>query len=597
MVSTTVNDKVFKGTAIVLFAFMFVYLLLRIIINEPLHDEVATYMFYIYQGNYWGETIHWDANNHLLNSFICHQLYKVFGDNMAVFRLPNLVAFIFFFFGTVHLTKNFKTPFLKTLALLALNTIPFYMEYFGNTRGYGLSFGFLVWGIVYFNDFLTTRKTSKLILAYFFLTLTISANLTLVNTCFILIATAIGSSFFSNKMSLGKHIKESFIHLAFLGALYPFIKFAFKLKEQGALYYGSLDGIWDVTGKTISKYTIFYDADWLRFAYLFVFIVFLIYTFFYLVKTKRVEWFDNPKLVYALLLFGNLCAILAMAYLMAVLYPEDRVGMYLILFFLLLCFHFLDDIKIGKWLQFSLLFFPISMLFHLSLHTSVFSPDDRLNQEFYQKIKAELKPENTLHIYRIMNWGWPYAESHVKEKSSVGQFDNANGILSDILITKTTVLTNPKVLELYDILAYYEPSTHIAFKRKKPLKRESLFTIKGEDSKSENEFYDFANINCDTYEKKNLLLSVSGHLKTFKKFNSLILVVASKLKDGSDGRYLYYSFETAYQGQLINGDFLHHFVIENIASDETELKIYLWNRTLSTTQLTNVSATIYELKE
>lgn len=597
MVSTVLNDKIYKGTSIVLFAFMFVYLLLRIIFNEPLHDEVATYMFYIYNGNYWGETMHWDANNHLLNSFVCHQLYKIFGDNMAVFRLPNLIAFVLFFFGTIRLTKNFKTPLLKTFALLALNTVPFYMEYFGNTRGYGLSFGFLVWGIVHFNDFLTTRKSSKLMLAYFFMLLAISANLTLVNSCFILIATAIGSSFFSTKMSVGKHIKEGFIHFLFLASLYPFIKYAFELKERGALYYGSLDGIWDVTGKTISKYTFFYDEDWLRFVYLFVFAVFLVYIFMYLIKTKRVEWFDNPKLIYGLLLFGNLAAILAMAFLMDVLYPEDRVGFYLIPLFLLLFFHFLDDIRIGKWLQFSVLFFPISLVFNLSLHTSVFSPDDRLNQQFYKKIKAELTPETTLQIYRIMNWGWPYAESHVKEKASVGQFDNANGTLSDILITKTTVLTNRKVLELYDTLAYYEPSTHIAFKRKKPLQRDSLTTIVAQNVKSEQDFFDFATINCEIYAKKDLVLSVSGHLKTVKKFNQLILVVASKLKDGSAGRYLYYSFETAYQGQLIDDDFLHHFIIENVEPEETEIKVYLWNRNFHTVKISNISTIIYELKE
>ena len=597
MVSSTINDKIYKGVSIVLFAFMFVYLLLRIIFNEPLHDEVATYIFYIYQGDYWGETMHWDANNHLLNSFVCHQLYKVFGDNMAIFRLPNLIAFVLFFFGTVRLTKNLQTPILKTLALVSLNTIPFYMEYFGNTRGYGLSFGFLVWGIVYFNDFLQTRKLSKLVIAYVFLVLTVSANLTLVNSCFILIATAVGSSFFSNKMSFGKHFKEWLIHILFLASLYPFIQFAFELKEQGALYYGSLDGIWDVTGKTISKYTLFYDADWLRFAYLTAFAVFLVYIFVYLVKTKKLEWFNNPKLVYALLFFGNLCAILAMAFLMDVLYPEDRVGMYLIIFFLLLFFHFLDDVRLGKWLQYSLIFFPISLVFHLSLHTSVFSPDDRLNQEFYKKIKSEMTPENTLQIYRILNWGWPYAESHVDKKSSVGQFDNANGTLSDILITKTTVLTNPKIVELYDTLAYYEPSTHIAFKRKKPLQRDSLQTITAPSIKAEHEFFDFATFEGGSYSKKNLVVSVSGHMKTTKMNNKLIMVVASKMKDGSANRYLYYSFETVYQGQLINDDFLHNFVIENVDPDEAEFKVYLWNRNLHPIQLSNISTTIYQLKE
>lgn len=591
------KTNLYKPISILLFGFLFVYLLLRIIFNEPLHDEVATYMFYIYHGDYMGETIHWDANNHLLNSFLGHQIYKVFGDNMALFRIPNLLAFVLFFFGTVRLTKSLKTKYLNILALISLNTIPFYMEYFGNARGYGLSFGFLIWGIIFFNDFLISRKTSKLFFAYIFLLLAISANLTLVNTCFIFIATAICSSFISNKLSIGSHIKEWFIHLLFIASLYPFIKYAFELKERGALYYGSLDGIWDVTGKTISKYTLFYDEDWLRFVYIFMLAAFFIYILVYLKKINRFEWFNHPKLIYALLLFGNLTAILAMAYLMDVLYPEDRVGFYLIPLFLLLFFHFLDDLKFGKWLQYILLFFPISFIFHINLHSSVFSPDDRLNQDFYKKIKAELTPESTLQIYRIMNWGWPYAESHVKEKASVGQFDNANSILPDILITKTTVLTNPKVLELYDTIAYYEPSTHIAFKRKKPLKRDSLVTIKCLDSKSENEFYDFVTTDISPYSKKNLVVSVSGHLQTYQKNNKLMLVLSTKRKDNSQNRYEYYSFETAYQGQLINDDFLHHFVIENVEAEEKEIKVYLWNRNFHTFKASNISTTIYELKE
>jgi len=576
---------------------MFIYLLLRIIFNEPLHDEIATYIFYIYQGDYMGETIQWDANNHLLNSFLGHQIYKVFGDNMALIRMPNLAAFVLFFFGTIRLTRELKTKYLNILALVALNTIPFYMEYFGNTRGYGLSFGFLVWGIVYFNDFLRSRKTSKLFLAYLFLLLTVSANLTLVNSCFIIIVTAIGSSFFSKQMSFGKHFKEWLIHFLFLASLYPFIKYAFELKERGALYYGSLDGIWDVTGKTISKYTLFYDEDWLRFAYIFMFAIFLVYIIIYLKKTNRFEWFNEPKLLYALLLFGNITAILAMAFLMDVLYPEDRVGFYLIPLFLLLFFHFLDDIKIGKWLQYTLLFFPISFAFHLSLHSSIFSPDDRINQDFYKKVKAELTPQSTIQIYRILNWGWPYAESHVKEKASVALFEDANSTLPDILITKTTVLTNPKILELYDTIAYYKPSTHIAFKRKKPLERDSLFTIKGSNSKGENEFYDLVTTDISSYPNKDLVVSVSGHLKTYQKNNKLILVLASKRKDGSQNRYLYYTFETVYQGQLINDDFLHHFMIENVEPEETEIKVYLWNRNFHTFKISNISTTVYELKE
>ena len=102
----------------------------------------------------------------------------------------------------------------------------------------------------------------------------------------------------------------------------------------------------------------------------------------------------------------------------------------------------------------------------LSLHTSVFSPDDRLNDEFYETVKKEISPSNSIMIYKIINWNWPYHESHTSVKASVAQFNNPNDTLADMIITKTTVLTNPMIPVLYDTIAVHTPSTYIAFKRK-----------------------------------------------------------------------------------------------------------------------------------
>jgi len=107
-----------------------------------LHDEIATYYFYFYHGDFIGKTIQWDANNHLLNSIIGSVLYKMFGDNFTILRLPNLLSFILFFVGSYKLTLSLKTPFLKLTGLLALTCIPFVLDYFAYARGYGMSMGF-----------------------------------------------------------------------------------------------------------------------------------------------------------------------------------------------------------------------------------------------------------------------------------------------------------------------------------------------------------------------------------------------------------------------------------------------------------------------
>ena len=591
------NDKRYRGLIFLLFLFVFVYLLLRIIYNETLHDEVGTYMFYFYHGDYIGDLMHWDANNHLLNSFVGHQLYKIFGDNFAMLRLPNLLAFVVYFFGTVRLTKEFKTPYLNLTSLIALNTIPFIMEYFGNARGYGLSFGFFVWGLIHFIEFHKLNNLRSLLYTYLFLLLTVSANLTFVNTCFIVLGVNIIAPFVgSEKRSMALKLKESVAHILFLLSLSPFFYYGFLLREKGALYYGSLDGFWEVTGKTLSRYILFIDDDSLKYIYLLIFSALLGSLFVRLKNVKPKFWSGDPFVLYSCLFFGNIAGILLLAWLLEVNYPEDRIGIYLVMLFLLLLFCFFDTIKMGKWLHWAFLLFPISFLFNLSLHTSVFSPDDRMNNEFFAKVKKHTGPENSIMIYHIMNWNWPYLESHYDKKSSVGLFSDANSTLTDIIVTKTTVITNPEIAKLYDTIAIHPASTYIAFKRKHPMIRKAIRMIHADDIATGQDYYNAAIINCDGFTGKDIQISVGGHLKTYRNKNKIHLVVATFDKEGSSERYFYYSFETCFQGQLIDDDFLHHFVLNNLSLNEKEIKVYLWNRALHGYELSNITTNLFELK-
>lgn len=591
------NDKIYKGVSILLFSFVFIYLLLRIIFNETLHDEVATYIFFFYHGNYIGDEIVWDANNHLLNSFIGNILYQFVGDNIPVLRLPNLLAFVAYFFGTIQLTKFFKTTLLKSTALIALNSIPFIMEYFGNARGYGISLGFFVWALVHLHRYFDARNIKSLFFTYLFLLLAVSANLTFVNSSLLIMAAVIIAPFInSTKRTITVRRKEWGLHALFLITLAPFVAFGMALRHAGALYYGSLDGLWEVTGKTLSQYVLFFHEDWLQYIYLLVFLGLIILVIFKLKSIHKNEWFQSKYLIYAYLFFGNLLGILVLAHLMEVNYPEDRTGMYLVILFLLMIFHIFEGYAFGKWLQISLLFFPFTMFTHLSLHTSVFSPDDRMNNEFFAKVKAEIEPEHSIMIYRIMNWNWPYHESHEEKKSSVGLFYNENTTLTDIIVTKTTMLTNPLISELYDTIAVHEPSTYIAFKRKQPLLK---ITIDSTDFISESttgEYLNLGTISCDSLEGKDVQFSIEGHLKTTELKNKIVLVLETKTPENTTERYLYYPIETIYQGQLIDDDFLHHFVLEDIQEDEKEIKVYLWNRGLNSIELRDSRCTLTELK-
>lgn len=588
------TDKIYRGVAILLFSFLLIYLILRIFLLSTLHDEVATYMFYFYQGDFWGENVVKDANNHLLNSLLGYILYKLFGDHFALLRLPNLVAFILYFWASIRLTRDLSTPALRSIGLVALNSVPFMMEYFGNARGYGLSMGFFAWGLVHGFSYLRKYSLHSLFLAYCSLLLAISANLTIMPGAGLMALLFFLAPLFQKPA--GRTIwKEWLLHVLFGCGLIPFYLFGMGLRKAGALYYGSLDGLWEVTGKTLSRYVLFYDANWLLFAYLLLFAGFGIALVYLLRKRTFGEWLGLPITVLSVLLFGNLLIALLMAHLMGVNYPEDRAAMYLIPVVLLLILHTLDlfpSIRPAQWL---LLGFPLSFAWHLSLDTSVFSPDDRMNRDFYAEVKKELTPDQTIMIYHIMNWNWPYLESHSPEKASVAQFDNPNGTLADILITKTTILKNPDIVKLYDTIAYHAPSTYIALRRKEPLQRILLDSTALIEASGNLEYADICQLDATPYRGKNLVLSVSGHLKTVAPHNKIQLVVQTINEDGSMGRYLYYSFETTYQSQLIDDDFLHHFILEKVTPEEKQIKVYLWNRALHLLFVKDASCRIFEL--
>src|SRR5690554_7543724 len=87
-----------------------------------------------------------------------------------------------------------------------------------------------------------------------------------------------------------------------------------------------------------------------------------------------------------------------MAELMHVNYPEDRVAMYLVTLFLLMMGFVLNEIKAMNWMLVGMLFFPIVMIPKTNLSTSIFSPDDRMAQTFFDEVQKHVDSYSTISI-------------------------------------------------------------------------------------------------------------------------------------------------------------------------------------------------------
>jgi hypothetical protein len=572
------------------------YLLLRAWINEPLHDEIATYYFYIYQGDFWGENMVVDANNHLLNSFVCHLMYPFAKDTFFWYRLPNICCFFLYLYFSYKWLNLLENKTLKYLGLLTLCGIPYMMEYFAYTRGYGMSMALLMGSIWHLRKYLLTPSFKSLSFSLLFILMAISANLTLLYSSLIIIGILFLHLFFINKED--KRFLALLPLVPSLIIVVLFVIYGMMLKNAGALYYGERDGYWLVTGRSLSKY-IFYNDGWLSALILLVMYLSIGFIGIKSAIKAKLEFIKHPLFLPSVLILGNMAGTVLSALILEVNYPEDRTAMYLIPLTGLALVFTLDQLpKALRQVQWLLLFFPLTFIWKLNLHTSVFSPDDRMTNDFYAQVKPHIKPEHSLMVYGIMTWNWPMHESHSKIKASVYNSYNTNAPLTDFILSKTTILRNPKIAELYDTIAQDPDATYIALKRKWPMIRETIRESQPVSFQTDGEFGNIAQF--DSLPPMNgqpVQITVTGHLKTKAEKNKLQLVVQTVNEKGEMIDYHWYPFETVYQGQEIDDDFTHHFVIDQFDNNERTVKAYIWNRQRDAYELRDGKCYIYELKE
>ncbi|MCC6702961.1 MAG: hypothetical protein IT221_15625 [Fluviicola sp.] len=575
-------------TALSFTAIILLYLLIRAFNTEFISDETAAYWYYVYRGWFWGDQVVWDAANHPLNSFIGYHLYNQVGDVPGILRMGSIVSFLLYAFAIYQFTGLLNRKRLQIFAFIALLSIPYMLEYFAYLRGYGLSMGFYMCSLWFLYRYANTFKLLHLVLTYVFSFIALSANLTLLNSL-ILIISAVGLIHLSHFKTLKwwQHAAFIFGTLILARITWPLIAFALKLKASGALYYSSLDGIWDMTGKSLSKYIFFTDNDLLMFGFLLVFILVLFQLWKAFSNNGWKSFLKMSNTWIAYLFFGNLVAVLLMAFLMKVNYPEDRTGMYFVPLFFLLVFHLMQKVKQSDWL---LLAFPISLVLHLSIHSSVFTPEERLTTAFYQNVKAKLEPGDVVSIYKTMFANWHYQESHQNKMvhfphTSMRQGNEADVFLTRGEVQKIDTLRNPWIND-YVLIAHEPNSDHFAYKRKYKRKEQLLFQKDSSLLQGNGEFLELLNQPA-IFSKagSDVKLKFQFFLRIDEIRQSTDFVVVTLDEKGQIVRYLPMALELNYQSKALSKQFDFSVMLDNLTPDEKGIKVYLWSRKIGVQHL------------
>ena len=576
-----------------------VYFVLRALFLAPLHDESATFLHFIEPEIWFGESVMLDANNHLFNSFLGSLLHSFFGNEFFLFRLPSLLCFPIYFWGIYTFLKSIDNRFTQIILLTAAVTVVYMNDYFSYSRGYAMAISFFIWMLVYAQRFVKESRTISLILLYVFSFLAVFSNLVfLVSACLALVLALIIHLKNIRNFAVVKNVFLLVVHIAFIYSLLPIISFGQLLKEHGALYYGSLDGFWIVTGKTLSKYVLYYDADWLKWFFILLFILFLGLLIYLLFKRGFWKQAAQETTILSWFLFGNIIAIFVLAIFMKVNYPEDRAGMYFIPLIILLVGFFSHEFHKWRYIQLILLFFPITAIFQLNLNTSIFTPDERFDASFYQQVKKTIDTSTTVSVYHTMALNWDLLERQTKDVVKIQpNILNEFSPLYDVIINKSSEL-NVRYLKDYQLLCKDLPSGFVAYKRTKPLQKIKIRSSKIGRITSNDEYINLLELkSLDSIRNEDLLVKLAGNFKIITPFHDVRLIFTTFNAKNETVRYETYDqrwIHGANQGQFkvkINS------VFKRFYPEEIEFRLYIWNPQHSKINFENGSVHFYKLKE
>lgn len=382
---------------VVLSIIIWTYLWLRAIYIPLVHDEIATFHFYIQSAKFIPWMAHWDANNHILNSAISTLFFHIFGLSPLVIRLGNLLMFPLFCIYLWKTGQFFSQSPIRWMFYIALLTAHGFLEFFSLSRGYGISMALLMPALYYLIRMTKTYSPRRLIAVILWGALATLANLSLVNSYLLIILYLVLFSGFSSQLSTLKQRLGSIGWIALIGVpfLILFAMISFEFRAKGLLYTGGDSGIWTDTVKTLLSRL--FSTDWLIIPVVaaILFALILVLALIRLYKERNVF---SPGLVYVIFLGGNLVEAILLHLIFQVNYPENRVALFLFpLFIGSLCFatdYLLQQYrtKFVLILILPLVFIPFRFFSQINLTHSDFYIEDLIPASFYQTVKQDHQP-------------------------------------------------------------------------------------------------------------------------------------------------------------------------------------------------------------
>lgn len=592
-----------------LFSFIFIYLLLRSIYVPLVHDEAGNFFLYTHSGKVFPPEAHWDANNHILNSFLSRLSYLLFGSSRLALRLPSLLFFPLFFFFTYKISNELKMPFLKWGFILSLCLSHNFIEFFALDRGYGMSMALLMASIYFLMKILKNDRLSDYIALMISLALALFSNLTLILSSAIILSILLLNLFFKFRSFSRKKLTWTILILAF-GGLTPIIaatKLLLILKAKGLLYYGTLDGFYDLTVISLSKFISASDSLIFPIAILIYSTILILLIIKNLTSIISLKDLIKAPFVFPLLLVGNTLAVIFLAVFFSINYPEDRTGLYFIPYFIASLFFMIDqlDQALKKQLRFlalvPVLFFPIHFLYSMNVTHSSLWITEHIPDSFFEKVKDDSVKENkpfTIGGYAMRTLCWSYR--NFREGGDLNHIQSSHypEYLSDFQIVNAKYLDT--FSPLYTIEDYDPISDLSLLKRKRSVKTIPVLEFEGSTNGINKKlFFDIYKGRVDSLIGNSLLIDLEMTILSEAQPLKAWLVVQVNDQENHTLAYEFVALDWKKTLWDENNSKLNSTLfVFDLPEDSKLIKIYFWNIKEVEFSLDNIKGSINKvLKE
>ncbi len=576
------------------------YIAYKAIYSPLTNDEASTFLSFVHSGKFlpWlSAKMIWSANNHILNSLLSWLCYKFFGISEWAIRLPNLLALLVYLWVNYRIGSKLHNFFLRWGFWISLLLAPYFIEFFGLCRGYGLSFAFLTTGIYYLSNYFKTSDVKSENRSLIFMVLTLSANLNALNLYIAWLLILLVYKWLYRKES----IKLKWLLFRLIPLVY-FTLFALKLRNHGELYFGSGEGL---LFSLRSAVIILFDHQ-KHYVYIITYVLVLVPIVPLLISIFKKKYFSLFTIT-ATMFFLYLIAILLQNIILNINYPTERA---ILIIYPLVCISLFwgiqelaNHFKYGYFSYVLVLPLVLAVLktfystFNLAGSSYYYLRQEQIPHSFIQHVRQEQeKHEKPLLIASplLNNHVWNY--NNLKEKGKLNCIQspsNENDHLADFQII------NP--VGFYNYSTYYQKVAVDSLKdvmlirRNPPVKTSLIQSFSSKPLSTSDKFITLFEWSLDSIEAESIGLYYKVKIKPRRLSQRILVTYALNDKDGNTLYYNQFSINTAIPSKKSEKVIEFSQYIKEVPPKSYRLTSYFWNIDKKPIEIESAGCDIYKL--